>query len=368
MERVVNIGVIGAGAFMARQHLPNMLRNPAIRLHTLCDLNEELLRTRREEFHPQVCTTREDDVFTCPEIGVVMIGTRSAQHACFIEKAARHGKHVFVEKPMTMSLEETQRVLESVRSSGITVGVGFNRRFAPSMIEAKRLFNEYRQGPAHVIYRIVDDHEVRPAYIFALKEGGGHLLQEGCHIFDLLSWFLDREPVEVYCAGRLEADNMLLLKFADDSLATIVCGGKGGVFYPKECMEVFCNRTTLVMDHFFELRMDGPKGNLIKRFPLDRKSASALHDNTMTGLYDAHFAMRPPHDLVGAHAANKYFTLAPDKGHDGEIRAFADTIVRGTLFAPGVVDGARATVCALKAYESIRRNQPVSISPAEYGK
>jgi len=366
-KSILNVGVIGAGAFMTRQHLPNIVRDPRYRIHTLCRRNEKLLAEVAKEFNPVRTTTDADELLEDPEIDVVFVGTRSDMHAHFLKKAADNSKHVYVEKPMTMNYEDTAKVLASVKEFGVTVGVGFNRRFAPIMVESKRMFQESRNGHANIIYRIVDDHDIRPKYIFDMETGGGHLLQEGCHIFDLIAWFLEEEPVEIYATGPLETDNVLIMKFADGSLATMLCGGKGGLFYPKECMEVFCSRTTLIIDHFFELRLDGPGRSLIKTFALDPKSTTEPEQDSMTGFYKTAFAQRPAHDVTDTAEANALHKLKPDKGHTEAIVAFADAVATGKTFAPGAIDGARATVCALKAYESIRANQPVAISPKEYG-
>lgn len=363
----VNIGVIGIGAFMARQHLPNMLANPRIRIHTLCDTHAALLAERAAEFRPVHCTAEAEEVFGDPAIQAVLVGTRSEMHAPFIELAARHRKHVFVEKPMTRTYAETAAVLAAVRGTGINVGVGFNRRYAPIMVEAKRLFDGFRAGPANITYRIVDDHLIRPAYIFDMADGGGHLLQEGCHIFDLLAWFLGEEPVEIYAAGPIETDNAVIIKFDGGSLATLLCGGKGGLFYPKELMEVFCNRTTLSMDQFYELRLDGPGHNFRRTFALDPKSELTPAAAHMTAFYDTCFAQRPAHDVTDIVEGNRLHTLKVDKGHTQAIAEFAACVVEGRRYGIGVVDGARATVCALKAYESIRENRPVSIRRGDYG-
>lgn len=85
---------------MARQHLPNIMKNQAIRLHTLCDLDEKLLKQRAQEYKPMAVTTKADDIFSNPEIDAVLVGTRSRQHGRFILKAARSGKYVYAEKPV----------------------------------------------------------------------------------------------------------------------------------------------------------------------------------------------------------------------------------------------------------------------------
>ena len=76
------------------------------------------------------------------KIKVGFIGVRGDQHAEFIERVAASGKHIFVEKPMTHTFEETERVVRAVRKSGIKLMVGFNRRFAPGMLDAKTLYQE----------------------------------------------------------------------------------------------------------------------------------------------------------------------------------------------------------------------------------
>lgn len=367
MTQTVNIGVIGVGAFMARQHLPNMLRNPAIRIHTLCDVDEVLLAQRAVEFLPRRTTQRAEEVFADPEIQAVMIGTRANLHAAFVQMAARHGKGVFVEKPMAMNYEQVRDVLAAVRESKIQVGVGFNRRFAPIMVEARQLFRQCRRGAANVMYRIVDDHRIRPRYIFDMNNGGGHLLQEGCHVFDLLAWFLDEEPVEVFAAGPIETDNAVIVKYSGGSIATLLCGGKGGLFYPKELMEAFSGWTTLAMDQFYELRVDGPGQKLLKTFSLDPKSELSPDEPNMTGYYRASFSQRPEHDVTDLGEGNRLHRLRVDKGHAQAIAAFAAALTGEGSYSADAIAGARATVCALKAYESIKTNRPAAIRPSEYG-
>lgn len=347
---------------MARQHLPNMLHNRRIRIHTLCDRDAILLAQRVAEFQPLHHTTESAEVFATPEIDAVMVGTRAEAHAAFILQAAVAGKAIFVEKPMTRTDAETTAVLQAVQNSGIMVGVGFNRRFAPAMTEAKKLLADNRRNrPVNLIYRIVDDHRIRPAYIFDMADGGGHLLQEGCHIFDLLSWLLEEEPVEVYAAGPLETDNAVILKFSAGSLATILCGGKGGLFYPKELLEMFCEGTTIAVDQFYELRCDGAGGTVRRTFPLDPKSGVAPATPSMTAFYEAGFALRPAHDVIDLAEGNRLAQLKPDKGHNAAITAFADCLTTGRPYPADARAGARATICALRAYDSIRLNRPVPI-------
>ena len=87
----------------------------------------------------------------------------------------------------------------------------------------------------------------------------------------------------------------------------------------------------------------------------------------MSGFYEAGFRQRPDDGIVDIAEANRLHAIRPDKGHGATTAAFAEAIAEDRPFSPGVIDGARATVCALKCYESIRGDQPVSIRPDEYG-
>ena len=361
--RILNAGMIGCGAFMSRQHLPNAKKDPHYRIRTLCDLNTDLLAERNREFGPARTCANADEVLSDPEIDVVFIGTKEDARADLIKRAAAAGKHMFVEKPMTKTYAETAEVLEAVKRAGVILGVGLNRRHAPIMIEAKHRFKEYRQGSARLIYRIVCAHQ-KP-----YPESKRHLLTEACHIFDLISWFLDEEPVEIYATGEIQDDNFVTIKMSGGSQAMMLCGALGGDHYPKELMEVFCARTTLAVDHFYELRVDGPAvgRNVLKTFPVSSKSDLTPEESTMTGFYRLSWEQRRDREGLGRGQGLDGKRLYVNKGHEEEIARFAEAVLTCGHYAPGVVEGARATVCALKAFESIERNAPVPIHPEEYG-
>jgi len=70
-----------------------------------------------------------------PEIDAVVLATPHSLHMKQIIQAAKAGKHVFVEKPMTLTRKSAEKAIEACRAAGVTLGMGFNRRYAPSFIE-----------------------------------------------------------------------------------------------------------------------------------------------------------------------------------------------------------------------------------------
>jgi predicted dehydrogenase len=77
-------------------------------------------------------------VLNDPEIDAVVLATPHSLHHKQIVQAAKAGKHVFVEKPMTLTRKTAEKAVEACRAAGVTLGLGFNRRFAPSFLDMMR--------------------------------------------------------------------------------------------------------------------------------------------------------------------------------------------------------------------------------------
>jgi predicted dehydrogenase len=73
-----------------------------------------------------------------PDIDAVILATPHSQHCKQVEQAAAAGKHVFVEKPFTLTRKTAERAIDACKQAGITLALGFNRRFAPSFVEMIR--------------------------------------------------------------------------------------------------------------------------------------------------------------------------------------------------------------------------------------
>ncbi len=365
-KKIVNVGFVGVGNFVAGHHLPNVQANPGLHIRALCDLNRDLLAQRQAQFGGDYVTTDADRVFQDPSVDLVIIGTRHDQHAPLSIRAAQAGKDVFCEKPMAHTLDQMAEVVRVMRQTGRRYMVGHNRRFAPAMQAAKKIIAG-RPRPVMALYRIVDNAELWPAWPMQ-PENGGKILNECCHIFDLLAWLLDTEPVRVHCLGELSDNNIVALNYSDGSIATVVSGGLGSDQYPKELLEVFCGGATVAVDNFLQLKVNGIEGaGADQFFPYkEDRWGDGISDRGSEGFRQRMSVWRQnmnPEDF-----AKKYYYNLPalDKGHYHEIDCFADCIRRNAPLPVSAVDGARATICSLKAIESIKSGLPVAIVPADY--
>ncbi len=369
-EHPVKAGFIGAGNFISAHHLPNAAASPLWTVDAICDIDPDTLQRAVEAHQPRLQTNDYRELLADPELEVVFIGTRHDLHEPLIRAAAEAGKDIFVEKPMSKTWEETRAILDTLKGSASRLMVGYNRRFSPIMTHAKSCFQSRHKGkPATWIYRAVDNARLWPAWPMDPKIGGGKVMSEGCHFYDLACWFLEEEPVWVQCAGERGDDNVIQIAFANGSLATIISGGRGDAVYPKERLELFCDSTTMVMDMFLELHLSGYGDLRDCRYPLARDPYPDLPGPDTIAGFRLRTARWQEEGITEDDRRRKTYGGYPtvDKGHRQELDAYAAAIRAGESSPCGVVDGARATAIALRAIESMADgNRPQPLSPADY--
>ena len=131
----------------------------------------------------------------------VLIAASTNMHAKLVSQAIDAGKTVFVEKPLAFDLEETVALVDKAEAAGAVVQVGFQRRFDPAYVEAKRLLDTGELGTLYMVRLIAHDHTPPPdAYI---PVSGGLFRDSSIHDFDALRWLTGQEVVEVYATGAV---------------------------------------------------------------------------------------------------------------------------------------------------------------------
>lgn len=206
-------------------------------------------------------TTATETVFTDPEINTVVITTRHDSHADLVCQALTAGKHVFVEKPLCLSLEELAKIEATYAhqqelGNAPQVMVGFNRRFSPHVQKIKSLLAS-TSGPKSFVMTvnagsIPGDHWTQDKEV-----GGGRIIGEGCHFIDLLRYLADTPIVEQTRMTMASTSNdsvSLQLGFADGSIGTVHYFANGCKAFPKERLEIFAAGRVLQLDNFRKLK------------------------------------------------------------------------------------------------------------------
>lgn len=255
------VGFIGAGNYASRMLIP-AFKKAGARLHTISSSGgtNAAIHGRKNGF--ENATSDTEKLLANPEINSVAIVTRHNSHAKFVIQALNAGKHVFVEKPLALTLEELEDVQTAyLKARSCQLMVGFNRRFAPQIRTMKELLEQTNQ-PKCFIMVMNPGHIPADHWTQDLEIGGGRIVGEACHHIDLMR-FLSGSPIVSVHAHCMEEANStssakdkvsINLGFKNGSIGTIHYFANGGNSFPKERIEVFAGGRTLQLDNFRKLR------------------------------------------------------------------------------------------------------------------
>lgn len=256
------IAMIGAGAYARRFLLPALSASGA-KLTALISTGSPLgaWAARRSGFSR--VSTDARSAIEDPETDAIVIATRHDSHARYVCDALRSGKHVFVEKPLALSDAELEEI-ESEHARCIARGfapvvmVGFNRRFAPLVVDLKRLVDR-AAGPRSFVYTVNAGVVPSDHWSHDPVAGGGRIVGEACHFIDLLRFLADSPiaHVSVVAArsgeGRATETASIALRFVNGSIGSIHYLTNGGRAFPKERLEVFAGGGVLRLNNFRSL-------------------------------------------------------------------------------------------------------------------
>ena len=261
------VGVIGAGNYSCRTLIPAFAKAGAC-FHTIAASSGigPVQVGRKFGFHQ--ASTDVPALLADSSCSTVVIATRHDSHAALVQQALAAGKHVFVEKPLCLTAEEL-RSIEAVYTGEQLLMVGFNRRFAPLLIDLQQQLG-CLSGPKAFVYTcnagaIPADHWTQDPAL-----GGGRLVGEACHFVDLLrhlaaSPIQDLQLLSATDSKPCPDTFSLQLRFANGSIGTIHYFANGSKAFPKERLEVFAAGKVLRLDNYHKLQAWGLPGFRTRR-------------------------------------------------------------------------------------------------------
>jgi len=325
----VGVGCLGAGNFARLILLPALKETGRLHPRILCSANGLTAAHSGQKLGFETATADEDEVFRDPGVEAVFILTRHDQHAAQVLKGLRAGKHVFVEKPLALTVEEVEDIESALMEEPRRLlMVGFNRRFSPAAVQVKQFFAKV-QGPLTVSIR--SNAGVIPAEHWTQDEGigGGRIIGEACHAIDLATFLTGSPPVRVFAesVGGPVAPNVtddqcfITLRHANGSVSSIAYLAGGDKAAPKERVEVLGGGRMAVIDDF----------------------------RTVT--------------TFAGGKAKKARAWQQDKGHREEVAAFARAIAEGGSCPISWEELRGVSLTAILAVRSIREGMAFEIAP-----
>ena len=320
---MINVAIIGCGS-IGEIHAQCLQSVEGARLGAFCDAFEQRAQELSRKFQGSYATTDPARIFSDDSIDAVYICTHHDTHSLLAIQAAQAGKHVMMEKPLALTLDECYRVGNAVEKSGISLMTGFKMRYYPSVAKVK----QFIPNPIITVAQMMDGHWPSDFWANDPVKGGGNVLSQGCHTMDLVYYLNESEPERIYAEGgnfthegvKIIDNIIATIRFANGRVASVVQGDSG--------------QTPLVSKFSFQV-MDGTR-------------TAHLHDRMKTAtLFDGEKVVehKDPEEY-GFQEENRDFIRALEKKEKPPITHR---------------DGLRATLLILKAFESIRTGLPQDV-------
>jgi myo-inositol 2-dehydrogenase/D-chiro-inositol 1-dehydrogenase len=328
----IGVAFLGVGR-MGMTHLQNLAGIRNANVVVVADPDLDAARRGQEASLAGRATTDTLDAIHDPAVEAVVIVTPTSTHAELIEAALNAGKAIWTEKPIALSVAETNRVVEIWRETGLPVQLGFMRRFDPGYVRAKALIDAGELGRIEQ-FRSASRDTFMPPVSF-IKKSGGSFLDMSVHDFDLAR-FLVGEIDEVSAWGA----NIIDDRFAEggdiDTAVTMLRfenGALGVVEMSRRSAWGYDIRTEVA----------GATGKVVVEAP--RKT-------------DATFSRR--FGFEGDH-----YESFPDRfevAYRVELEAFFKTLAEGGTPDPGPEDALATLKVAVAARTSWEEKRPVRVA------
>lgn len=272
------VSFIGAGSYAMSHLLPNLPTDASVQLRGVITATGSSSRSVAKRFGFAFCGADTGAVIADVQTAVVFIATRHDTHARYVLDALRAGKHVFVEKPLALNMDQLDAISTAVRTAPGRLLVGFNRRFSPLVREVQRRFGA---GPMSIIYRINAGAIAKDSWIQDLELGGGRIVGEVCHFIDTMVFLTGALPTRVHAFAMRDPDSLLdtvtiNLLFASGSVGSVCYFANGPKGMRKEYVEVFKDGQCAAIEDFRKLTFHTARGARRRRLISQDKGQRAM--------------------------------------------------------------------------------------------
>ncbi len=239
---VLRVGILGAGNHVASTLIRVMTSVPRLEVAAIASASGLRAADIASRYRIPRVASEPEELFAMEGLDAVVVATRHDTHAYFAVEAIQAGKHVWVEKPLALDIADIDRIQALARRNERVAMVGFNRRFSPFTAAVQEHLDGH--GPFYIWIRANPGPLEAGHWVLDPSEGGGRLVSEGCHFFDLACALAQSPPVAVAASvtSPLGEDRrqgfQALLEFEDGSTASITYAGSGPRSFGRERFEV----------------------------------------------------------------------------------------------------------------------------------
>ena len=224
-------GLLGCGDIAVKRVAEAIRSDPRSELTAACRRDEVKLQAFASRFDIPHHTTRADELISRDDIDAVYIATPVHLHCEQTVAAAAAGKHVLVEKPMALSPQQCETMIQACYQAHVTLGVAYYRRFYPSVLRVKELIDSGALGRPLSVLAVTGNTNRFPANDWRVVQslgGGGPLMDIGSHrldLFEMLFGEASHVDAQFGKSDTYEAEETatLLLRFANGVHGVLQC-------------------------------------------------------------------------------------------------------------------------------------------------
>jgi myo-inositol 2-dehydrogenase / D-chiro-inositol 1-dehydrogenase len=348
----VTLGLIGCGWVTEHQHLPALRHLPEAKVVAVADIKPGQLKRVADRFHIE---RRYSDFWALlkdPDIEAVAVCTPPQVHVEVALAALDTGKHLFIEKPLALGLDEIDRLMEHAKQSPSKVMVGFNLRWHRLVRQAREIIQRGDMGRIEAVRSAFTSglpyDENIPEWRKRRQQGGGVLTEQAVHHFDLWRFLLQSDVEDVFATSRSEP--------FDDGTATVAARLSNGVLVSavfseqtgdNHEVEIYGQAGRLHVSCYF---FDGLEYFPASRFPGDLRTRLRKMAQTLKELPPGVFRLRQGGEFAASYRA--------------EWRHFIHSIRHDLPLESTLEDSRRAVQIMLAAVESASLGRPVKVVEA----
>jgi predicted dehydrogenase len=206
--RALPVGIIGAGG-MGRLHATNMADHiPQAEVVAIADPVLERAKALADDLSVGRTYADAQALIDDRAVAAVVIASPLPTHSDWVTAAARASKHVFCEKPLGVDMEQATQACQAIHASGVLLQIGFNRRFDPIYVHARRVVESGAIGEP-VVFKAITRDRLPPPIEYLEASGAGMLLDTAVHDYDLARWLMADEVTQVQAfAGQLRSTDV----------------------------------------------------------------------------------------------------------------------------------------------------------------
>jgi len=251
-KKILKVAVVGLGRIGWQTHIPEVLKHDGFELCAVVDPLRERLQDAADKFGVKGLYRNTDELFASEKLDCVIIASPTTFHCAQTIQAFENGCDVFCDKPIAISLEETDVMIAAMKRMKRRLMIFQPHRAKHHLIALKNIIKKELIGPVYMIKRSVTNYNRRNDWQAFKENGGGMLNNYGAHYIDQLLYLTQSRCKQVFCklynivsAGDAEdvvktvitTDNNILLDIdinmacAQNTQPWLICGTRGTIIY-----------------------------------------------------------------------------------------------------------------------------------------